>query len=57
MGVEANIRRDVIPADLEMMHRTQLSVEGAMVVVKYGTVDTDLLVHNLVPVDTARLIT
>ena len=57
MGVDANIRRDVIPVDLEMMHRTQLSVGGAIVVVRYGTVDADLLVHNLVSVGTARLIT
>jgi len=40
-----------------MVHRTQLSVGGAMVVVWYGTVDADLLVHHLVSVDTARLIT
>ena len=57
MGVEANIRRDVIPVDLEMMHLIQLSVGGAIVVVRYGTVDADLLVLNLVSAGTSRLIT
>ena len=40
-----------------MVHRTQLSLGGAMMMVRYGTVDADLLVHHLVLPDTARLIT